>query len=42
MSIRGNIFGVDIAATMGLLLLITASGMVQAQVMTQAHDQAQA
>jgi hypothetical protein len=42
MSIRGKIFGVDIAATMGLLLLTTASGMVQAQVMTQAHDQAQA
>jgi outer membrane protein OmpA-like peptidoglycan-associated protein len=42
MSIHGKIFGVDIAATIGLLLLTTASAMVQAQLKTQAHDQAQA
>jgi outer membrane protein OmpA-like peptidoglycan-associated protein len=42
MSIHGKIFGVDFAAKMGLLLLTTASGMVQAQVKTQAHDPTQA
>ena len=41
MSIRGKIFGVDVAATMGLLLLTTASAMVQAQLKSQVQDQVQ-
>jgi outer membrane protein OmpA-like peptidoglycan-associated protein len=41
MSIHGKIFGVDVAATMGLLLLTTASAMVQAQVKGQVQDQVQ-
>jgi outer membrane protein OmpA-like peptidoglycan-associated protein len=41
MSIHRKIFGVDVAATMGLLLLTTASAMVQAQVKSQVQDQVQ-
>jgi outer membrane protein OmpA-like peptidoglycan-associated protein len=41
MSIHRKIFSIVIAATVVMLLLTTASGMVQAQVKTQAHEQAQ-
>ncbi len=42
MRIHGKIFGVDLAAAVGLVLLTTASGMVRAQVKSQVQDQPQA
>jgi len=41
MSTHRRIFGVDVAATIGLLLLTTASAMAQVQVKAQVPDQAQ-
>ncbi len=41
MRIHGKIFGVDLAATMGLVLLTTGSAMVRAQVKSRVQDQVQ-
>ncbi len=42
MSIHGKIFGLNVAKTVGLVFLATATGMVLAQVRSQSYDQVQA